>query len=735
MYRWLILALALLTSVVAQNFHNDSCGRVSNTGTIRLRSINAVFRNDAPTAQVTNDGIIEMAAMGNQFTGRQPLGASHESRIGGTVLWSAATNDQRVQGRWYTNLSLSGARKTLSDSVFVGAVYSIASGTGTRTYEGTFYYDGTQQQIIVPEKGDNAYRNLVFLDGALGQPKLIQSDTATVRGFFLNHASNVGGASVNSSGVLDLRQESRSEAPLAIVGSQSAILLTVPTSRLRLANASVLNVDNAGHLLISSTWKPAALTIDSGSTLRISSTGTAGLFSLLGTAAMDVQGTYTNTAPSLINATYECGTTVRYVGTYHNQLLQATSAEPNHRYGILETQGGNKHANGDIHIGCSLLVNTGSIPHTISMGNYTLTVHHNGSTLTRVQFDTALADCSAGSEIVGRVRHEGLQSSIVRSQPLTFNNRFITVTFDDTTGMPQSMTLKVLPRTAPNSFNAATDIQRKITVEYGPSAITPAWSATIRAGFRLEESRGLTGFASLNGLRTYNAPSTSLPVRIGRNYTRQLDTTCAFLWVTAQGITPDGADALFDGSDLMLRAAPARVISARDGRWSNPHTWVDESEPLPYDTCVIHHNVWVGFMRPAANGWDDYRVPERYPLALASRIIVDHSSHDAALIFGADSTAPSTNGLFVIGTVSNYLVTTIGRNGELVITGCDTQQTPRTNLSITDFERFALQTTAAEPKERGLVIFASEPQPTVRVNTLRNTGWIQNAGRLQVGDE
>lgn len=506
MYRLSILALALLASAVAQNFHNDSCGRVTNTGTIRLRSVNAVFRNDAPTAQVTNDGTIEMAAIGNQFTGRQPLGATHESRIGGTVLWSATTNDQRVQGRWYTNLSLSGARKTISDSIFVGSIYSIASGTGTRTYEGTFYYDGTQQQIIVPEKGDNAYRNLVFLDGAVGQLKLIRSDTVTVRGYFLNHASNVGGASVNSRGVLDLRQESRSEAALAAVGPQSAILLTAPTSRLRLANASVLNVDNAGYLIVSSTWKPAALTIDSGSTLRISSTGIAGLFSLLGTAAMDVHGTYINTAPSLVNATYECGTTVRYLGTYPNQQLQATSAEPNHRYGTLETQGGNKRANGDVHIGCGLVVNTGSTPHTIAMGNYTLTVHHSDSTLTPIQFDIALTDCSAGSEIVGRVRHEGLRSSIARGQPLTFNNRFTTVTFDDTTGFPQSITLTVLPSTAPNNFDAATDIQRKITVNYGPSGIVPAWSATVRAGFRLEESRGLTGLVSLSGLRTYNAP-------------------------------------------------------------------------------------------------------------------------------------------------------------------------------------------------------------------------------------
>lgn len=734
--RGVFIALALLiTSAAAQHFRNDTCGRVTNTGTIRLRTAGAEFRNDAPIAQVTNDGTIEMAALGNLFTGSRPLGATPESRIGGTVLWSATPDDQRVQARWYTNLSLAGGRKTISDSVFVGATYAIASGTGTRTYEGTFYYDGTQQQTIVPEHGDNAYRNLVLLAGAQGQPKLLRGDTATVRGFFLNHASNIGGASVNSGGVLDLRADGRSESPFAVVGSGSAILVTVPTARLRIANASQLNVDGAGHLVVSSTWQPAALTIDSGSTLRISATGTPGRFSLLVTAAMDVVGTYLNTAPSLVNATYECGTTVRYRGSYANQILQATAAEPNHRYGILETSGGNKRANGDVHVGCGLLVNTGSTPHTISMGDYTLTVHHADTALTPIRYDSALGDCQSGSEVVGRFRHEGLKGALAYGQVLTLNNRFTTIAFTDTTGMPLAVTLSVFPMTAPNSFNAATDVQRKITIGHGSSSGQPAWSATLRAAFRLEESRGLSGLARLSGLRTYNAPRFAPPNRIGRNYTRQLDTTCAFLWVEARGITPAGTDGLLDGSDLLLRAAPARVVTARDGRWSNPRTWLDESEPLPYDTAVVLHNVWVGFVRPLANGWDGYAVPERYPQALAARVIIDHSNSDAALIFGADSTVPSPDGLFIIGGASDYLATTVGRGGELDIIGCDTLRSPRVNLTRTDFDRFARTTTAAEPKERGLVIFASEPRTTVRVNTLRNTGWIQNAGRLQIGDE
>jgi len=731
----LLLFLLGFVAASAQNVVNDACGRINNTGTIRLRTANAVFQNEAPISQVTNAGTIEMAAIGNRFTGSVALGSTQSRRIGGIVLWSATDNAQRVQSRWYTNLHLSGGSKAVSDSVFVGAEYRIAPLTGIRTYEGTFYYDGMQQQRVVPEKGGNAYQNLVLLNGASGQGKLLSTDTATVRGFFINHASNAGGFSVNSAGVLDLRGRSETAAPMAVVGTGSAVLLQVPTAWLRVTNSSRLTADNSGHVLVSSTQQPAAIVIDSGSIFRINASGTAGRFSLLGTAAMDVVGTYLNTAPSLLNATYECGTTVRYLSSVDGQTLQATAAEPDHRYGKLETQGGSKVANGDVHVGCGLVVNTGPTPHAIRMEDYTLTIHHSDSSLTPIAYDTQLSDCQSSSEVIGRLRHEGLHSTTVGTQPLVFNNRFTTLVFSDTSGMPSSITLSVLPSTAPNSYNAPTDVRRKITIGYGTSSGPAAWVARVRAAFRLDEARQLSGLASIRGLRTYNAPRSSLPNRIGTAYTRSLDTNCQFLWIEARSIASSGANGLLDGSDLLLRAAPSRVISVRDGRWSNPQTWMDQSEPLPYDTALVLHNVWVGFTRPAANGWDGYSVPEAYPLAMAARVIVDHSTSTAALIFGTDSTAPATGGLFIIGGANDYLSSTIGRNGELVITGCDTTATPRENLSAGDFEQFAIRTTSAQPKERGLVIFASEPRPTVRVNTLRNTGWIQNAGRLQVGDE
>jgi hypothetical protein len=619
--------------------------------------------------------------------------------------------------------------------VFVSGQYQIAVATGIRTYEGTFYYDGTEQQRVVPEHGANAYQNLVLLNGAAGQGKLLSNDTATVRGFFLNHASNTGGFNVNSAAVLDLQGQSRSEATMAIVGSGSTVLVSVPTAWLRIANNSRLVIDNSGHLLLASTYSPAALVIDSGSVVRVDASGTAGRFSLLGTAAMDVEGTYLNTAPSLLNATYECGTTVRYIRTRSGQTLQATAAEPNHRYGKLETRGGDKVANGDVHVGCGLTVNTGTTPHAIRMGDYVLTVHHSDTALTPIAYDVQLNDCQSGSEVIGQFRHEGLRSRVVGSASLVFNNRFTSITFADTSGMPSSIMLSVLPSTSPNSFKASTDVQRKITISYGPSWSSPAWNARVRAAFRLDETRQLSGLASIRGLRTYNAPRNVPPNRIGTAYNRNIDTSCSFLFVEASSIAPRGNNGLLDGSDLLLRAASDRVITARDGRWSNPHTWIEQSEPLPYDTVVVLHNVWVGFTRPAANGWDGYSVPEAYPLAMAARVFVDHSSNPAALIFGADSTAPLTGGLYIIGGTSDYLASTIGRNGVLEIIGCDTVTTPREQLSAGDFERFASQTTSAEPKERGLVIFASEPRPTLRVNTLRNTGWIQNAGRIQIGDE
>lgn len=739
-----LLALCGLLSGIsaeAQNLNNAACGRINNgtNGTIRFRNNNGQFQNSAPVAQVNNAGTIDMTGTNNLFTGTLPLGSSPTNRIPGRVLWSSINPNQNVQNRWYVNLNVSGNTKNMRDSIFVGGAYNIANGTGIRTYNGTFFYDGTGNQVVIAEKNANSYNNLELQNSAVGSGKTLSNDTATVNGTFLNNANNLGGFNVQTAGVLNLRGTSNSNAPFGVNGSNSVVNLTNNSANLSLGNNSTFLADNGGRVNISSTNQPAALIVSTGSTFRLGNTATGGLFFLTGTANMNVLGTYVNQLPALTNAFYDCGTTVRYLATANGQTIQATaSAEPN-RYGKLETVGGNKTTNGDVHVKCGLGVNPGNGPiHQINTGTSTLFVYNGNPTLTPVTYDSALTDCQSGSEVLGNMRVE-VPTTIGTTNSLTFNNRFTSVRFSTATNPPANVTINSQPATNPNNYVAGSDVNRKITVSYAsPTTGTANWNATIRGGFRPAEASGLTGLASLANLRTFNSPVSINPTMIGSNYQRFTTTGCQFFWLQADDINPNN---LTSGGDLLFRGGPGIVFSGRDGRWSNPATWTNGAEPLPFDTVVVRHNVWAGFTRPATNGWDGFTTAEAYPNAMAAQVRITNQGNSTtfpnpSLIFGLDNTAPVNSGLFIIGGANQYLSNTVGTNGILNLEDCDATGTPRNNLGATDFTSYATTTTSAQPKEKGLVIFGvvGNTQPNVRVNTLNNTGWIQNGSSLEIGD-
>lgn len=729
-----VISIATALELDAQNLNNQSCGRVANTGTIRFRNSSGQFQNAAPVANVDNaNGVIDMTGTNNLFTGSNPLGSSASNRIPGIVLWSSTNPAQNVQGRFYSSLNVSGGTKNMLDSIFVGNVYTIAASTGTRTYNGTFRYDGTVAQTIQPENGVNSYNNLALLNGATGNTKTLNG-TATVNGTFLNDASNNGGASVGNGGTLNLQGASTSRAPFNITGTDAVLnLINGANSSLLVDNNSTLLADNGGRVNVSSTAAPAAMIIQNGSTYRLGSNGVGGQFYLTGTANMNVFGTYQNSLPALTNAFYECGTTVRYLATAAGQTIQATSAVDANRYGKLETMGGNKITNGDVHVKCGLAVNPNNGPiHQIQMGSNTMFVHNGGTGTTNVAYDGTLADCQSGSEIVGNMQRD--IPTPAGTSAYTYNNRYTTVAFTNGTA-PATLAVNALPNTNPNQYVASSDVNRKITVTYPAGA---PWNATVRAGFRPSEAAALSGLANLNNLRTYNDPTTGAPNRIGNNITRNTTTGCEFYYLETQNISNNGANTLGSGNDLLFRGGPTTVFSARPGRWSNPETWADGAEPLPFDSVVIRHNVWAGFTRPTTSGWDGYSTPEAYPNAMAQSVRIQTLGGDStgALIFGLDATAPANNGLFIIGGAQTYVPnSTIGTNATLSLEECNTTGTLRSALSATNLNTFRT-TLAAQPKERGLVIFGSTTanQPTVRVNNISNTGWIQNGSVLEIGD-
>ncbi|MFN8367656.1 MAG: hypothetical protein U0Y96_10535 [Candidatus Kapaibacterium sp.] len=724
----------------AQNINNGTCGKINNSGTIRLRSNTGQFQNAAPVAQVNNtNGTIEMTGTNNVFNGSNPLGSSASNRITGIVLWSSTNPAQNVQGRWYNNLNLSGNTKNMRDSIFVGGAYQITNGTGNRTYNGTFTYDGTIAQVVIPESGVNSYNNVELQNSSAGNSKTLSNGTANVLGTFTNNANNLGGFTVQNSGVLNLNAASLSNAPFTVNGNGSVINIATDNAYLTLGNNSTLLADNSGRINISSNHAPAAMAVGSGSTLRLGNTGNGGILYLTGVANMNIEGTYVNQLPSLTNAFYDCGTTVRYMAVANGQVIQATSSVEANRYGKLETIGGNKTTNGNVHVKCGLLVNPNSTVHSITVPATNTLYVYNGNPLsiTPVRYDTTLNDCQTSSEVIGNMQIE--MPASVANNSITFNNRFTTLQYTNAANVPQFVTFNSIPGSAPFNFNPTTDVQRKINVSYSnPVSGTPNWAATVKAGFRPAEAAGMSGLASLSNVRTFNSPAGFSPNMIGNNYQRSINNGCELYWISAQQISHTGTNTLASGSDLLLRGGPGIVHSSNDGRWSNPGTWATGSEPFPFDTVFVHHNVWAGFTRPLANGWDGYSTPEAFPNAMAASVTIDNNppaQPNAALIFGLDQTAPANNGLFIIGGSSVYTASTVGTNGILRLVDCDQSVIPM-NTTATDFNQFATVVTNVQPKANGLLIFAAPGalQPRVRVNDVQNAGMIQNGSTLEIGD-
>ncbi len=730
--------LSCVTDTTAQNLNNGNCGQITNAGTIRFRSRDARFSNsNTPSRVNNNNGVIEFRGIQSLFTGPLALGANATARIGGLVLWSAIVPQQYVQPRFYTNLGISGGTKFLSDSTFIGGQYQIANGTGNRSYTGVLYYDGTIPQTVVAEHGVNSYDALELRNAALNSAKILRGDTATVRTEFTNHSSNSGGFVINNKGVLNILASGRSQAPLNVDGNGSSIEVRNDEAHFFLGNNSTMQSLNGGSVNVFSQYRPAALVVPIGATFRVVGSANDGQFHLGAFAAMNVGGQYLNTSRTLLNAFYECSSIVRYIAVTNDQIMQASAEPATHRYGVLETLGGSKVANGDVHVGCGVHINTGSTPHIVRMdNNRKLVIHNENSSLTPVLYDSSMSDCLSASEVIGTV--EQRLPSRLNQEWVVFNNRMTRIRFADSVVYPERFAINAQALGFPNNFDANRDVRRKLTVQYtSPRNGNLAWNATVRAAFRQIECAQLRSSGNLSGVRSYDDPSANTVRKIGDYYSRSLDSTCAFNWLEAQHISSTGPNQLTNGADFLLRSAPALISSVRSGRWSNPATWSDGSEPMPFDSVIINHNVWAGFVRPQSNGWDGFVSPERYPNALCSSVRIatpDSSRTTAALVFGLDKTAPANSGLFRFGNTSNLASTLPGRGATMRIIECNSGEMAGT--SIRDFNEFANVATTRNAPLHGLVIFTvdGKVQPKIHVNTLDNQGWIQNGSELEVGD-
>ncbi|MBC8125404.1 MAG: hypothetical protein H7X70_06685 [Candidatus Kapabacteria bacterium] len=610
-----VVVAMFLTSAVgnialAQHLENRGTGTVRNTGTLRFKSDTGKFKNAAAITEFTNN-VVEFAGTNNMFTDlvgypslSTAFGQDRTWRVPGLVRYKRNADSQNLQARWYTDLEVAdSAGKFVPDSVYVGEDYTISL-SGPRTYRGTFFYDGLQQQVVTQENGlsgtVNRYNNLTLLFS----PKLVQdSDEVRMEGIF--NSDQFSEFLVD--GEMYWGSRSFSRAPIR-VRSKGTLTTGWDISELyadvEVTDGAFVIPDDADTVSI----MPSA-------NLYLRSSDSAQLF-MGDSTRLDVFGNYVNQLPSFTNAVFDTSSLVNYDGVQQPQIMQATAAS--HPYGHLRTARSTKTSNGDVFVGSTLSVHDTNVVMLPNRMSLTL-----GDA---IYFDNA--------EVVGAFRRNlaGADTNV----PYRFNNEH---TFMKYLNVPQELTMDIRPITRPNAYDPTTDVYRKITVTY-----VGAWQATVRAAYKATDIPNTwIPEAAERLMKMYNAypvpneQAIKLTPTVPPTYSRRpINGAPGFGYVELFGIQDVGADnlRLDNGNDLLLRASRDVLKAVATGRWSNPFTWDEAREPEPIDRVIIDgFTVHVGYLRAS----DNYGVAEAYPDSMSTNVVLG-SKLNTALLFGSTNT-------------------------------------------------------------------------------------------------
>lgn len=583
----------------------DTSSTLLNNGSIVFGADTARWQNAAPLRHLQLAGTISIESQRFRFTdltddayGVTAMGHDVGWRIGGTVQFGRATNDQHVPSRYYTNLAVRDrADKIMSDGIAVQSRY--AAEGGRRRYEGRFVYDGDITQIIAGEHAansvDNRYRHLELRNG----PKSVQSiDTVMVMGATLLDAASPTAID----GVMQWGNEARSAAALTI--RQGGVLYSADSTRF---DGDV--IVERGLLRV----RPGSTTIDSLATLLLVDAVDARLH-VQDSAWLHVRGTYVNDQATSLNASYDVGSVVVYEGTAVQSIVAAPAASP---YGHVHALAGEKRTTGDIHIASSLRLADATImalPHTVVL-------------------TTGDAAYDGHSEVIGAMRRDLERAQV--GKRYSFNNAETGMSFNV---LPRSLTLDVRPMTKPSVFDSTTDVKRKVTLMADGD-----WRGALRVGYTLRDIPSdwdlRTSERLLRFVRATDRPVpsvTKLVPTLPPSYTRRSATSDTMGFVELQGLGSSGPDnvVITSGNDVLLRGSRDVLNAIANGRWSNPLTWDEGREPEPNDEVTINGvTVHVGYVRAS----DGFTIGELFPGELANRITIGRD-RNSSLLFGSDDT-------------------------------------------------------------------------------------------------
>lgn len=636
----------------AQNLINNSSGKVNNEGTIQFKANNADFKNDAVITNITNtSGEIHFFGTDQTFTGTKPLTSTSALRIPGFVSYRATAGNQNIHDGYYTNLDVQDASTKIfangTNNYFIGGNYTTAG--GNRTYTGSLVtYDGIGAQTMAAENTTNGtgYNNLAFENAGL---KTLSSGLALVNGTTVINANTAtGGVTIDgtSGGAIQADGDFTQAASAGdfslnlgglatLNGTTNAIgaIASVNNGTLTLGANSTNNV--TGALNLTDATGLSLLAVNSATTLNI-------------------DGTFTNNDQARTNMTFDATSTVDYQDGATNIVTTAVG-KPYGNFIVSKSNAAisptnNGGAENNINIATSFALNGGQ---DLDMNGTT------GGYVNMISATSGNVTYGDQEEVIGKFRRT---TPSIAAGTYVFNNASTTVEFTTAATGGNYFEVHSIPGASNFNYDATRDVHRNVQLAYDYAG----WVATVQVGYNQTETTGWTAGYNESQIRYLEGKPAALSTErmaTNQSYTRANSSPTAFGTVSLPGFTP-GADidniadaGFFSANELILRAGPGVVASVQPGRWSNPATWDAGEQPLAFDSVLVRHNVWAGFVRP---GNDNYTNDELHPteLAAAINIIAPTATFQTPtlMIGSSDITVPfETSTPDVNGTGSIYI--------------------------------------------------------------------------------
>lgn len=714
-----IVAVIGFTGANAQNLVNGPNSKFENLGTVIFNNDNATITNDAPVQTGpapkfdNSAGTLQFLGTNNVFNGTVQIGLGVANRIQGLVSYASA-NAQALNAAYYTNLeNINAGPKSIPDQVFIGGDYT-ASG-GARTYAGTLYYDGAADQLIAGEFGGNAYNNVEMQNAGL---KTLTS-SADVNGTLeLNASTNGGGMRVTDAGTTLAVDDN-------FISNVGAGDFTIDGDAITILNGDASTIDaivsvNDGSLNLQGT---SNTTVQGVGELNIA---TDGALDMQSTSLLNVDAAFTNANIARTNMTFAIGSSVDYQDGA-SSILATVATNP---YGNVVVSKSDATitsdaaaTDDDIYIAGDFTLNGGQNVDMYDSGvDKTMYFPNTASTLTY----------AGAEEVVGRVNRT---IPVAHTGALTYNNSGTVIDFTTGPGAAGFFEVSTRPGTDPENYDDTRDLKRKTTLNYD----IDGWVADVRAGYIASDvdadNNWVAGYdeSQLRFYESEGVPTSEVEkMSTGNAYARE--TAAAMRWVELAGFTPttDNVDGnpdsdFLSGNDLVYRAGPAIWYSIAGGRWSNPATWDEGTEPPTEAEVHVRHNVHAGYVRAI----DDWATPEAFAGVMATKILIIEPTTtfpNPTLMIGRDGTHPgvdfatSTTPVAGITEPGRITIEGLGANSEALPTGW-----PGT-----------MDIGAADNFRAGLVIYGNATNSTgiaqiTASETLINNGMLNVAGILAIG--